>query len=306
MSEKLVTVARFVNVAEAEAARIALAAAGIRARLSNAALVSWFWHYSNATGGVGLLVRQTDSETARNVLREAAGGPFQPDPSQTCSTCSEPLFDGWENCWRCGSDRAGHADRPAEEDTPAEPNGFDAADRVELLGVAALMTGILFAYLPELPVYRPEAVVYLPELLLAVSFVWICQLVLSLHVGTREAAAISEEQEPSDTLPSRREMTAEDVAARAWRAAVFGAIWFPPLIYYSMYVLRRLTRSRLPITRRARKRRLAAWWTNLLFVIPRTVAIAMVIIALMYGFGHFVVELAFFVRDLFVVPDRPW
>ena len=101
-------------------------------------------------------------------------------------------------------------------------------------------------------------------------------------------------------------MTAEDVAARAWRAAVFGALWFPPLVYYSMYVLRRLTRSRLPITRRGRKRRLAAWWTNLLFVIPCTVKIATVIFLLMYGVGHILVQLAVFVRDLLIVSDQPW
>ena len=84
-----VRVSSYSNVAQADLAVRQLAAEGIPARLENAAFLSWFWHYSNATGGVKLDVWDRDAERAQAVLwswRETAatmGPPWQ------CPKCGD-------------------------------------------------------------------------------------------------------------------------------------------------------------------------------------------------------------------------
>jgi putative signal transducing protein len=63
-----VVVASFVGVGEAEVARGMLESQGIPAMLGNQHLVSMFWHYSQATGGIRLMVPPQDAERARALL----------------------------------------------------------------------------------------------------------------------------------------------------------------------------------------------------------------------------------------------
>ena len=64
MSDKLVTVTSFGNVVEAEIARNALEAAGVRAFLEGEATVGNMWHLGNALGGVKLQVADADVPAA--------------------------------------------------------------------------------------------------------------------------------------------------------------------------------------------------------------------------------------------------
>jgi hypothetical protein len=63
-----VVVACFVGIGEAEVARGMLESEGIQALLGNQHLVSMFWHYSQATGGIRLMVASEDAERARKLL----------------------------------------------------------------------------------------------------------------------------------------------------------------------------------------------------------------------------------------------
>jgi hypothetical protein len=71
MVDGFVVVATFPNVAEAEAARLALEAAGIQAFLRDDELVSMVWLLGNAVGYVKLLVAAPDADRAQLVLRTA-------------------------------------------------------------------------------------------------------------------------------------------------------------------------------------------------------------------------------------------
>ena len=55
---------------EAELARGLLESAGIRCFLGNAHFTNWFWHLSNAIGGVTLSVPTEEAEEARDILRD--------------------------------------------------------------------------------------------------------------------------------------------------------------------------------------------------------------------------------------------
>jgi hypothetical protein len=64
-----VVVASFFSIGEAEVARSLLESEGIEVLLGNQHMVSLLWHYSNATGGVRLMVAAEHAERAQTVLR---------------------------------------------------------------------------------------------------------------------------------------------------------------------------------------------------------------------------------------------
>lgn len=68
-------VARFSTLGEAASARSALAAAGIESRVADENTIAIDWLYSNALGGVKLLVRDENVEEAAAVLSIPAHGP---------------------------------------------------------------------------------------------------------------------------------------------------------------------------------------------------------------------------------------
>lgn len=65
-------VARYMTLGEAEAARSALDAAGIDCHVGDENMIAVDWMYSNAIGGVKLLVRDEDLDAAAEVLASEA------------------------------------------------------------------------------------------------------------------------------------------------------------------------------------------------------------------------------------------
>jgi len=64
----LVVVGAFTSAHEAHLARSVLQAAGLDATIAGEHLVSMYWLYSNAIGGVKVLVPEAQVEAAREVL----------------------------------------------------------------------------------------------------------------------------------------------------------------------------------------------------------------------------------------------
>lgn len=65
-----VMIARFGGVLEALLAKSMLDSAGIESFLGDENLVRLDWFYSNLVGGIKLMVREEDAETARTLLKE--------------------------------------------------------------------------------------------------------------------------------------------------------------------------------------------------------------------------------------------
>ena len=65
-----VMIARFGGVPEALLAKSMLDSAGIESFLGDENLVRLDWFYSNLVGGIKLMVREEDAETARTMLKE--------------------------------------------------------------------------------------------------------------------------------------------------------------------------------------------------------------------------------------------
>src|SRR5579871_6038314 len=104
MSSRLITVVAYDNLPEAEWAQSRLAQADIPSSLTNGYLVSWFWQFREAVGGIKLQVPERDVEKAVDLLYWDV---VDDAATTTCPACGETLDSGWEVCWRCGKDFSG-------------------------------------------------------------------------------------------------------------------------------------------------------------------------------------------------------
>jgi hypothetical protein len=98
-ADDLVTIDRFIFIAEAEIARATLEAAGIDAVLTDENIVRMSWGDAQAHGGVRLQVRAEDAEEAQAILAETN--------LEAETTPSPQTFDDLEpgeTCRRCGSE----------------------------------------------------------------------------------------------------------------------------------------------------------------------------------------------------------
>jgi hypothetical protein len=96
----LVVVGAFTSVHEAHLAWSVLQAAGIEARVADEHLVSMYWLYSNAIGGVKVLVPEAQAEEARHVLASCIEDVEAPLPSEPDHAVDAADRD---SCPRCGS-----------------------------------------------------------------------------------------------------------------------------------------------------------------------------------------------------------
>lgn len=93
-------VATFSTLGEAEAAKSALHAAGIESWIADENMVSVDWMYSNAVGGVKLVVADEDAGEAEAVLANAASSEEETPPQ--APEIAEP------HCPRCGATEIYH------------------------------------------------------------------------------------------------------------------------------------------------------------------------------------------------------
>lgn len=147
--------ASFVFPFEADVVRLRLDWEGIPSRLTNAAFAGWFWQYSNASGGVKLLVAVEDLPRALETLDEMQAavefaGPetekisdtddeavadegasvetsrplsLRPTPRHwKCSRCGACVPEEFFTCWSCGTTVEGEVDPDFERaDAPIWP-----------------------------------------------------------------------------------------------------------------------------------------------------------------------------------------
>jgi hypothetical protein len=265
MHDNLVRVAAFANSGNAWVAKNRLEAEGIAACLENEATARWFWHFGTALGGVKLLVAKADLARALEILaaRQVDLSGVEPEADQPrqpkawdCPNCGAEVDAGLEACWACGTTIDGEADPDFEvatapivevdEDAPPSP-GF----------------AILLILCP------PLLILYLVMKLL------FSQREESTRAGKRVSAAAGPTDSPpgAERLPADADQPAAGEVSRhelcAWRAAVIGIAFFPPLTsLYSIYVL--LAHGLLP----GRRSRRTTWRT------PAAMLINLAVIAL--------------------------
>jgi hypothetical protein len=252
----------YLNVAQADLAQIQLAAEGISAYLENAAFLSWFWHYSIATGGVKLWVLEGDAQVAQTVLwswREAA--PATEAPWQ-CLKCGEAVDPAWTTCWHCGASRYGEEDASFGEQPAVGTPPWRCSERT-LATIVGLSGPLVFL------ASRGS---------LSALAVWVVAVVWLRMLQNWQAA--DEDRTGSDVdRPGRPTVepvieaaepgTADDYTQpeetilRAWQAAVL-SLWFSPLLLYSLWLLWELALPASPLRPREQRRYIGAWVFNVL------------------------------------------
>ena len=95
MPEEIVIVDRFRDLLEAELAKGKLQSAGIDCLVADENLVRMDWFYSNAIGGLRLMVRAEDVDSARTILDE-------PIPEEIFEPDSEVSY-AQPHCPKCDS-----------------------------------------------------------------------------------------------------------------------------------------------------------------------------------------------------------
>ena len=80
----MTTIATFPTPEDAHLFRTYLASEGIESFLENENVVQLFWHYSNATGGVGIAVHEDDADAATKIhgsyMEALRNGPYPINP----------------------------------------------------------------------------------------------------------------------------------------------------------------------------------------------------------------------------------
>jgi hypothetical protein len=146
MADRLVTIATFDLAGKARLALNVLEAAGIKAVLSDEALVSMDWLLSTAVGGIKLQVWEADAERAVGLLEEALA-PGEP-LAEGEDVPGEEEFDETGTRDRVESDRADTAAVPptTPDDAPAPVGREQHAHRAFFAAVVGVVFPLLLFF----------------------------------------------------------------------------------------------------------------------------------------------------------------
>ena len=249
MSKSCRAVASFVFPFEADVARFHLQREAVPAWIVDDAFAGWFWTYSNAIGGVKVLVREEDAARAREILDAARAkrpGDSAAAPSVAgqwpCACCGARVPDDFEVCWSCGAGTQGEPD----------PD-FQRADA------------------PILD-YEVDTLAH-PSLSLACL---ICPPLLLYEIAIRYFG-----ERPLGRAKRRNLFVPVDsVLLRACRASVLAVGFFSPLVAYSFYLLCFVNRGKRLQLRRTRHLRRVALAINSLIVAYYLVLLLILLLAL--------------------------
>jgi len=183
MCTKLVVIAGRLFPPEGELLRIRLAVYGVRSWLENAELITWFWHWCNATGGVKLLVQSDDCQQACDILNSTPDSVADDEPSrQPCQKCNEPFPPAWHLCWKCGTAADGTEDPEFFFDDVLPVDSLWRLREIPAIGALLLIFVAL--------------VIFIPPLFLLFVLYWIFspgRLIVTVHgLGNNEGGACFE------------------------------------------------------------------------------------------------------------------
>jgi hypothetical protein len=244
-----ITAATYLTPVEGEILRAQLGFAGIPASLSNVELVTWFWHLSNAVGGVALHVAAEDASAAEELLRPGDDNPPTALVPWPCAGCGELLPHDWHVCWRCGATAEGDRDPNFLGGPPASPiwhylHGLDAPG-----GLVLLLAALVLVFPPALVVIG----------------LWIVIGSISPAPAYADETALVTVSDPNAAadIPAAVTEEGDELCARALRTALFGLCWLAPLLLLSVGMLISFDAAQKPTGPRGRRWYVMAWAINL-------------------------------------------
>jgi len=276
-ADRLIAVADYVSVPEAELARVRLAREGIPARLDNVGLITWFWHYSYAVGGVKVLILDAQAERAAKALRPQ---PTPAEPNRRCDACDAEMPESWSVCWSCGAPDG--FEQPAGEGFDAgQPDETTGQSRSDAAGMVPLIVALLYILTGDLPGLMALG-------LIGAAAYWMFPPTASAigsEVETAEPPTGGEHDAPHVRRDTKTD-TGDELAQRAWQSSVLGLFCFPPLVFYALYLLVQLTRHELPVSRSGSRRRTGAWVVGVLALVPACLILGVLVLGVGFEIAH--------------------
>jgi hypothetical protein len=268
---RLVLAASCENSAQADLARMRLAMEDIPAFLGNAALVTWFWQYSNATGGARVYVSACDAERADAILRPSRETvPAAPSPWE-CSKCGEQIDEHWKTCWRCGTSIDGENELNFLDEPVVAPCPVKFTAKTWAIIVVGMLPLVLFL--------SHGSLLLLLEWCAAIAVTLVLKSLWPGGEGGEEPAAgaygiaaTDSAEGAAEEVPADGYMVIEETVLRAWQAA-FLSLWFLPLALYAIWLLLRVSLLEEPLKPRELRRYVGAWvfiafWLGMFFGLP--------------------------------------
>jgi hypothetical protein len=259
MTGSFKVVAKYGTPEEAHLMRNQLEGAGIPAFLDGEAMAGLGWHASNAMGSVKVLVPEEYFFAAEEVLSggdeehgEAADS-TRARAAWMCPNCGERVDAGMDICWACGTEADGTESpafeteqEEAEEDQPKERRAWSPEVAFFIILFPPTFAFFLFTKLCHvLAMLVPDAKHHLPAGGVAAASAVGAEggYGRAPAVGYREGALTLHGEEPAEepeewpAEPGEEEL--DGIVVRAWRAAVMGFFFFPPVVMtlYSAWLL---------------------------------------------------------------------
>lgn len=294
--------------------RISLNANGIAVRLDDLAMTLWMWHYSVAIGGVKLCVLDADVEQAVDLLYENDHDNdrvIQQD--WQCPHCTSQVDGEWDICWRCGTDRQGLANEAFFHD-PNPTNSLEKANGTSVVGWTALLSAVLFIATDHslFPIFAWLMVYGYSEFLFwrheqretsetdpsSLPHCMRCEKPLNeedINCGHCGAAVVDvlrrdqldrDQWQAPEVVGDRRLKVGDSIALRAWQAAIIGYVCFPPLNFYSAWLLLFIGSKKLPVSRKHKTHIKLAWLINIFMIPVLLLVLVLISIGLSYEVFH--------------------
>ena len=185
--------------------------------------------------------------TCPEVLTAACAKPTESLPPWMCPSCGQRVAGQWAVCWQCGRAADGAPSEQPAEDVAAPPGGEanvvggPLGTSVPAVAAAiAMIVLVVISGLEMIVILAPLAVVF-------ILFMQQFQPILRSAVRTRRAAT-------SPNRPQRGANSASAIVRRAWQSAMIGLCVFPPLSFYSTWLLLKLGERDTPLGRADRWR----------------------------------------------------
>ena len=244
MPGRLIVIASYPTTIEADIARMRLADAGIAACLSDETVVANLAIRTNAVMGVKLLVVESEVARAREILNDheaedQAARLSGRNESWTCIHCGALVEGAFAVCWSCGTSQSGERD-PTFTADDAEPLAADDSDTLDdgQDERSSAFESVSRVLSDDANPYRAP--------------------IAEMFPAKRSVKTLDEEVSADG----------DATVLRAWRAAVFGLLFCPPILnIYSAFLLISVAVQSQELSRRGNRYYFWAWVFNVLSVV---------------------------------------
>lgn len=250
--DELVKVVSCLDPPRTNLVAMALTREGIPTVLGNANFLTWYWHYSNAVGGVTVHVRRGDAKRACKALAVARAKLSESLRPWTCSSCGQRIAGQWDACWNCGCLADGTSDGSPAEQLVAQPEGDANAGIWQILSLLVTAAAGAMLLMP-LGKHAPTLPFTFGLLVFTVIFVYIVVFLLRQFEPSPGWPAEAQEMPELSNAPARslsrtRSNVSRAIVRRAWQAAVIAVLAFSPLGFYSLRLLWKLGQRDTPLS----------------------------------------------------------